>query len=41
MNRAIEAGAKEISLAKDYDYGYRQGKIKVPFKHHWLIEVKI
>jgi PhnB protein len=41
MARAIAAGAKEISPAQDYDYGYRQGEIKDPFGHHWLIEMKI
>jgi PhnB protein len=41
MNRAIAAGAEEISAAKDYDYNYRQGEIKDPFGHHWLIEKKI
>ncbi len=41
MDRAIEAGATEISPANDYDYGYRQGEIKDPFGHHWLIEKKI
>ncbi|MDB5250016.1 MAG: bleomycin resistance protein [Segetibacter sp.] len=41
MSRAIEAGAIEISPAQDYDYGYRQGEIKDPFGHRWLIEMKI
>jgi PhnB protein len=41
MNRAIAAGAMEISPAQDYDYGYRQGKIKDPFGHTWMIEMKI
>ncbi|HZI68559.1 MAG TPA: VOC family protein [Hanamia sp.] len=41
MNRAIAAGAEEISAAKDYEYNYRQGEIKDPFGHHWLIEKKI
>ncbi len=41
MERAIGAGAIEISPAKDYEYGYRQGEIKDPFGHHWLIEKKI
>lgn len=41
MSRAIAAGAIEISPTKDYDYGYRQGKIKDPFGHYWLIEMKI
>jgi PhnB protein len=41
MNNAIKAGATEITPAKDYDYGYRQGEIKDPFGHHWLIQKKI
>ena len=41
MNTAIKAGAIEISPAKDFEYGYRQGEIKDPFGHHWLIEKKI
>ena len=41
MNKAIQAGAVEISAVKDYEYDYRQGEIKDPFGHHWLIEKKI
>lgn len=41
MNKAIAAGATEISPAQDYDYGYRQGELKDPFGHYWLIEMKI
>ncbi len=41
MKRAIAAGAIEVSPAQDYDYGYRQGEIKDPFGHTWLIEMKI
>jgi PhnB protein len=41
MNKALQAGAVEISPVKDYEYGYRQGEIKDPFGHHWLIEKKI
>lgn len=41
MNNAIKAGAIEISPAKDYEYGYRQGEIEDPFGHHWLIQKKI
>jgi len=41
MNRAIAAGASVISPAQSYDYGYRQGEIKDPFGHHWMIEMKI
>jgi PhnB protein len=41
MNNAITAGATEITAAKDYEYGYRQGEIKDPFGHYWLIQTKI
>jgi len=41
MKTAIEAGAIEVSPAKDYEYGYRQGEIKDPFGHLWLIQKKI
>jgi PhnB protein len=41
MTRAIKAGATEVHAATDYEYGYRQGEIKDPFGHHWLIEKKI
>ncbi len=41
MASAVKAGAIEISPAKDYEYGYRQGEIKDPFGHHWLIEKKL
>src|ERR1700759_5520526 len=41
MNNAIKEGAIEISAAKDYEYGYRQGEIKDPFGHYWLIQKKI
>jgi PhnB protein len=41
MERAIAAGAIETSPVQDYDYGYRQGEIKDPFGHVWLIEKKI
>jgi PhnB protein len=41
MRNAIKAGAVETNPAKDYEYGYRQGEIKDPFGHHWLIQKKI
>lgn len=41
MNRALAEGAIEISPAQDYDYGYRQGELKDPFGHIWMIEMKI
>ena len=41
MTRAVEAGAKLLSPAQDYDYGYRQGEIADPFGHRWTIETVI
>jgi PhnB protein len=41
MNRAVAAGATVISPAQSFDYGYRQGEIKDPFGHQWMIEMKI
>lgn len=41
MNQAIQAGATEISAAKDYDYGYRHGMFKDPFGHLWQIQKRI
>jgi len=41
MSKALATGAEEISPAQDYDYGYRQGEIKDPFGHIWMIEKKI
>jgi PhnB protein len=41
MARAIQAGAKEVSPAKDYEYNYRQGEVEDPYGHYWLIEKEI
>jgi PhnB protein len=41
MDRASAAGGEVVSPAQDYDYGYRQGKIRDPFGHIWMIEAKI
>jgi PhnB protein len=41
MQQAMEAGATEISPAKNYEYGYRQGMFKDPFGHYWQIQQKI
>ncbi len=41
MLKAMQAGATEISSAKDHDYGYRQGMFKDPFGHYWQIQKKI
>lgn len=38
FERAIAAGATEISPMQDYDYGYRQGTLRDPFGHHWCLE---
>lgn len=41
MNNAVAAGATILSPVQSYDYGYRQGEIRDPFGHHWMIEMKI
>jgi PhnB protein len=41
MDKAVAAGAVVVSPAQSFDYGYRQGKIKDPFGHVWMIEMKI
>jgi PhnB protein len=41
MNNAIAAGGELVSPTQDYDYGYRQGEIKDPFGHIWMIQKKI
>jgi PhnB protein len=41
MDKALQAGATLLSPAQDYDYGYRQGLIRDPFGHQWMIEMKI
>lgn len=41
ISKAIAAGATLVSPAESYDYGYRQGEIKDPFGHVWMIEMKI
>jgi len=38
VERTVAAGAVVVSPVKDYEYGYRQGEIRDPFGHHWLIE---
>jgi len=35
--QAVAAGAKEIYPVADQNYGYRLGRIKDPFGHHWEI----
>jgi PhnB protein len=38
IKHALSSGARLVSSAGDFDYGYRQGEIADPFGHHWLIE---
>jgi PhnB protein len=35
--RAIDAGAELLFPVEDQPYGMRQGRVKDPFGHHWLI----
>ena len=35
--RAVEAGAEPLFPVEDQPYGMRQGRIRDPFGHHWLI----
>jgi PhnB protein len=39
--QAVAAGATEIYPVADQDYGYRLGRIKDPFGHHWEICTKL
>lgn len=41
MQKAIQAGATEISPTTDHEYGYRQGMFKDPFGHYWQIQKKL
>jgi PhnB protein len=36
-NRALAAGASVIFPVADQPYGLRQGRVRDPFGHHWLI----
>jgi PhnB protein len=38
VEQAVSVGATVLSPVTDYPYGYRQGEIKDPFGHHWIIE---
>jgi PhnB protein len=41
MNKALRAGATQISAAQDYEYGYRQGTIRDLLGHYWQIQQKV
>lgn len=38
--KAAAVGGTVLSPVRDYEYGYRQGTVRDPFGHHWLIEKK-
>jgi PhnB protein len=35
--QAIDAGAELLFAVEDQPYGMRQGRVRDPFGHHWLI----
>ncbi len=35
--RAVDAGAELLFPVEDQPYGMRQGRVRDPFGHHWLI----
>ncbi len=37
FGRAVEAGAEVISPVEDKEYGWRVGRVRDPFGHHWEI----
>jgi len=39
--QAVAAGAEEIYPVADQNYGYRLGRVKDPFGHHWEICKKL
>lgn len=41
VEKAVGAGAVVLSPVTDYEYGYRQGEIRDPFGHIWMIQKKI
>ncbi len=41
ISNAVEAGARLLNPAHDFDYGYRQGVIEDPFGHQWMIQKHI
>jgi len=41
MDRAVRAGATEITPPTDHDYGYRQGMFKDSFGYFWQVQKKI
>ncbi|HLO59864.1 MAG TPA: VOC family protein [Bacteroidales bacterium] len=41
VKSALDAGARLLNPAQDYDYGYRQAEILDPFGHQWMIENRL
>lgn len=41
FDKAIAAGAEVVHPVTDYEYGYRQGSLKDPFGHEWLLQCRI
>jgi PhnB protein len=41
VKKALAAGARIVTEAQDYDYGYRQAEIIDPFGHVWTLQKKI
>lgn len=41
FTQAIAAGATSVSPVTDYDYGYRQGTLRDPFGHLWMLQCRI
>jgi PhnB protein len=35
--QAVAAGASEVSAVEDKEYGWRVGRVRDPFGHHWEI----
>ncbi|HEX2607980.1 MAG TPA: VOC family protein [Flavisolibacter sp.] len=41
MQQAEKAGGTVLSQPETFDYGYRQGELRDPFGHVWLIQTKV
>ena len=41
VEKAVAAGGRVMKPVKDYDYGLRQGTVRDPAGHIWLIQKKI
>ena len=41
FDQAIAAGGVSLSPVTDYEYGYRQGALRDPFGHVWMLQCHI